>query len=191
MTLVSLSTLITPIADQVRGASDYTILDALRWSAREFCGESEVWREVIQDNTLTALPAAATVLTIPIPAGYSVIADRVDTIKVGQTLIGGWTLSPSGILTLLPRVASCVLTLDVIWKPLLGCVNYPDWLMEKHDKSIIVGALAHLKGQAQPWADPAGANQAQIEFRNAIGSAITQSWQTGSAAPIRAPIIVL
>lgn len=180
MAVTDLNTLLPRTAPQLAGCSDAIQMEALRWAARELC-MAEIWYETLAAITM-AIDADTATLTVP--DGYDADILRVfqitlDDVQQDDSL---WTFGPNNDLVLTAAVAKeTSLVAQIVMMPQMTCHEYPDWLVSRFGDGIVAGALWQLKRQfgmkpARPWADQAGAQMCEIEFRRAIGRAKKEIW---------------
>ena len=157
------------------GADQKFLKEALRLAGREFCRETEMWREIV--SFLTVVDVANYTISTPLQTAwaktdlYRVYYVEQEDIALDST---DYTLSVAGVLTFDPAPGATGDTVEAycIVLPRRGCSNYPTWLLEQWTEGIIAGALWRLfSAKNRPWSDPDMAQQKYEEYRRIVGMA--------------------
>jgi hypothetical protein len=162
----ALSTLLPLI--HIPRCPDSLQLQALRNACRQFCRDTEWWREEVTDDQ-----------TNPLNNGY---ADtqiiRTQWVKVDDNLKheAHWTVSNAGILTFDPALSATadVIKAKVVLMPTITATSADDFLVSRFGQAIAAGAKFNLKSDKgserdpTPWYDPSGAALAREEYRDGV-----------------------
>ena len=164
--------LVALIVPEVPGSPDVAVRSALRLIARDFCRETEVWREEVTGTT-TEDEDEYDLNTLH---SYDAQVYRVLKLEQEDSTIDrdDYTFGPTGILTYdnAPDESDDTLTISTVLLPLISCTVYPQWLLDQWGDGIAAGTVARLAGQTgRPWSSPQVAALKSEEYRNAIAQA--------------------
>lgn len=158
-------TLLPRITASLPGCPSPVRLMALRQAARDFCRETEVWREILtttstEDEDEYDLTDLHT---------WDALIERVRAVRLDSSTVdeGDYEVSEDGVLTFdtAPDADDYAIEADVVFLPLDECEDYPTWLIGKWSDAIQTKALMLLKAMPQkPWSDPKGAADLEREY---------------------------
>ncbi len=169
----SLSTLL-PLM-QLPRCPDNTMLAALRTSCRQFCRDTEIWREILDEAVTVADQSEYT-----LDFGYDdALLIRVTGVEIDSVPQHGWTVTTAGVLTLAnaPIEDDLEMSVYVVLMPTLFCSEVAEELVTRWGGTIAAGAAAQLKADPGsrtdpvPWYDPSGAGLKQMTYETGVGEA--------------------
>lgn len=159
-------------AIEASGCPTAVLKQALRLAGRDFCRDTEIWRE-----TLTIL-SAADVAEYDLQNAHG---EQATILRVfGLTLDGSeqatddFTFSAEGCLEFdtAPSEDDDEIVADVVLIPRMDATVYPAWLLADWGQAITALALARLKAMSgKPWSDPNGAQWKMQEYTVRCGDA--------------------
>jgi hypothetical protein len=175
---MDISSLAPRVLAQLRGCSEDFAIMELRAVARDFCRESDIWREAL-DTIATVADQADYNLEDEHEYAAHIQRVRLVTLDDSDLSAEDWSLSVDGVLTLDPAPAETDMDLDVdvVFVPDLDADDHPDFLVSRWAEALIVGAVARLKLQAgsgqqvRPWFDPSGGQLATAQYQGLIAEA--------------------
>jgi hypothetical protein len=146
-------------------------LQALRNACRQFCRDTEWWREEVTDDQ-----------TNPLNNDYpNTQIIRTQWVKVDDSVQNEckWSVDNDGVLTFdpaLPATADVIKT-KIILMPTITAASVDSHLVSRFGEAIAAGAEFNLKvhmGSEQdptPWYDPKGAALARERYLDGVGEA--------------------
>ena len=147
---------------------------ALRNGARDFCRDTEIWREELtfdseEDEDEYDLNAQHS---------YEAEVYRVLTVTLDDSTIDAEyrTFTTTGILAFdsAPDADGDDIVVNTVMLPYRSCDTYPAWLLRRWGEAIAAKALANLKSEAgKPWTDAKGAQKNRDDYVRACGTAKT------------------
>lgn len=154
MALVDIYTLLPQVTPYVRNCTDAVQRQQLRWAARDFVRETEIWRETL-DAVDTVVDQQE--YTLDQPAGYDTLFKRLLQLKIDdvELALDNVTLDPEGLLDIgyKPSVADQEIVATVAFLPLEVCYEYPDWFVDRWQSALVNGTLMRLAAMdSMPWA---------------------------------------
>jgi len=169
---LALSTLLPKLSITVAACPGNVKTLALKLAARDFCRDTEIWRETLSTTTT----ADEDEYDITDLHTYDALIQRVRLVTLDDTDLvdSAWSVSEVGTLTLdtAPEETGDTLAIEVVFMPLEICTDYPGWLLDKWAEAIVARALAILKAQPQkPWSDPAAVPALDREYLYLCGRA--------------------
>lgn len=146
---------------------------ALRLAAREFCIETEIWRETIET---TSVEDDDTYVLADSLDGYDADIWRILSLELDDSDVDAtdYTFGPTGILTFdnAPDESDETIVAETVLVPRRTCTSYPYWLITQWGDVIVSNAVSRLKSQmGRPWTDPAGAEREMLAYRLGCGRA--------------------
>ena len=153
------------------------MLQALRAGCRQFCRDTEMWRE-----TLTGVSTVADQSDYTLTLGY----DDVLLLRVFRVEIDGieqdeshWAVSEDNILTLSPppAIADKTITAYAVLMPSILCNSVADRIIDRWGEGIAARAEFSLKTDKgseidpNPWYDPQTAGIALNTYNDVVGEA--------------------
>ncbi len=173
---------------------------ALRLAARDFCRDTELWRDTMTGHTVvdTATYDFTSQLDSTVQC-YRVLNVSIDDITIaprpydeqGRDVDStGYTVDTGGIITLYPAptTADLDIIINVAVLPLLTCDEYPAWLMGQWGEVIVLRAVASLKAESKkPWSDPEGAQLKESDYRYRAGQA--KGWNSARRSNANLPVV--
>lgn len=197
------------IEREVRGAPTFTVKDAILRACRQFCEETFVWKEYLDD-----MPAIANIRTYDLdpPANTRVVTilsmrykDRDLTPKTIDQLVQErhnwqdlkstqarhWVQENPESFTLVPYPSESefggIQQIRVALKPTMSATAVGSILYEDYDEAIAAGALARLQAvPGKPWSDPKRAMEHEANFSDAMSLARVRSRKDYSRANLYA-----
>lgn len=151
-------------------------LQALRLALRQFCMDTEVWREAMSDLSAVEDQEDYTLS----PEYDDVTIHRVVSVELDDTELpeSRWGYSPDGTLTIDPApVADGTIAVTVAYLPDPACSAAVDWLMARWGDAIAAKAMCDMKLDPQsardpvPWYDPNGAMLWMERYRDRVAEA--------------------
>jgi len=185
--MVNMDTLLPLIRPDVPQCPDFTIESYIVRTVRDFCEQTRIWREWLNE------PVDPGLETYPLEASAEIVA--VELVQTGQgvpvrplsyTLPGqeednmdamagvqGFTFDPPNVLHLQGTPTQRMeLFADVSLRPALTDTQAPQWLMEKYEDAIVSGTLYRLMTRREkPWSDPRLAGLHMQDFRRGVSAA--------------------
>lgn len=152
------------------------MVQALRNACRDFCRDTEVWRETLASFNTVVNQAAYTLAT----GHANTIFIRVPVITVDGVPYNerNYTVSPDGVLVFDPAPnAIRAVAAEAVLMPTLLCNSVADKLVNRFGEYIAAGAEFILKADKgtetdpHPWFDPNGAVVARTRFEKGVGVA--------------------
>jgi hypothetical protein len=176
------STLLPQVLPWLPGCESGAAMAALRETGREFCRQTDVWRETLAVSAVAGTAAYA--LAYAGASVQRVLAVRLDGRALDERQYG---FAPDGALTLATApVANGALSVDVVLVPTVAATGLPDWLMARHGADIAGGAAARLKVQGNvPWSDEGGAGLGLRLFDLACATARREGWSGRESGDVR------
>jgi len=149
------------------GVPDNLLLQALRNAVRQFCKNTEVWREDLPTISTTKDEDE---YLIEDAHSYDATIKRILAVELdgGALLDSQYEFDPNGTFRLVSAPTADDLELDVtvVFMPSLAVADLPDWLLEKWGEAFAEGAKLILKSvpgsetKPTPWFDRLGAQDA-------------------------------
>ncbi len=171
----SLYDLLPLLAVEAGGTDDKFLKEVLRLSARDFCRETEAWREIVSFDTVADV--ANYTISTPLQTAWP----NVDLYRVYYVVkedievdASDYTLSVAGVLAFdpAPSVAGDTVEAYCVVLPRRACSSYPTWLLNQWSEGIIAGALWRLFSiKDRPWSDPNRAKQTYDDYRSSVAQA--------------------
>lgn len=156
----------------LNGCPSPVVNESLRRGLREFCRESEAWRETLSTTTV----ADQTEYTISSLITGDGRIQRVREIRVSDNALHPslYTVEDDRTLTFKNALAgSETMEVDVSLLPTERWDTIPDTLADEWGDAPKAWALAHLKAMPRtPWADPDGAQYWRDTYRGYVIQAL-------------------
>jgi len=188
-----MDTLLPLIRPDVPQCPDFTIESYIVRTVRDFCEQTRIWREWLNE------PVDPGLETYPLEASAEIVA--VELVQTGQgvpvrplsyTLPGqeednmdamagvqGFTFDPPNVLHLQGTPTQRMeLFADVSLRPALTDTQAPQWILEKYEDAIVNGTLYRLMTRREkPWSDPKLAGLHMQDFRRGVSTARAQRFR--------------
>lgn len=157
-------------------------LQAVQKAAREFCRESERWRETLHSQNLTV-----DITNYTVDWNYNARIDRIeevrwnteDGIDAGNKGVvrprAEWTYSPPETLDFITAPVASVtngLEIDVVLVPHLDSCDIAEWFLNRYAEPIIGWAMHFLMSmQGKMWTNPQRARQYMDDYHRGLTAA--------------------
>lgn len=174
MATTALSTLLPLV--QLPRCPQNIVLQALRRALRQFCMDTEVWRDELTQFASVADQADYDLT----PEEDDVSIHRVILVELDEEELSEayWSYAPDGTLTIDPKPTTAgTLDVSVVYMPLLDCAEAADWLVSRWGEAIAAKAAGDLKIDPQsatdpvPWHDPTGAALMFSRYNDGVADA--------------------
>lgn len=152
-----LDVLVRHVLPQVLPCPKSMVLDALQAITVDFCRQSEVWSEQIQELGVSGDSA----ISLALPSGIEVV--RVRTTWIDGIEQDGWRSEGQTVLLGFTLARDCTVTAEAILRPSRFSQKVPHDIIEEWGDILAYGALAKIKamsGKGIEWSDPQGAGVA-------------------------------
>ena len=160
---------------------------AIRQSAREFCEQTEVWRE-----WLATIDSVVDQEDYTLVHSHNAVIRRVLEVEIDAIAMTADSFSDDCLtLTLLaaPADAGTDIDVKVVFIPKEANTTLPTWIINAWGYRIAKGALSFLQSQSKrPWTDQNGAIMNYRIFTDGIGMAREQRFSQRGGDSQRMPI---
>ena len=170
MGMASLETLVRQVLPLVLPCPRGMVLDALRYAAGDFCEQTSVWRESVQEAGCRGesdIPLAP-------PRGARVV--RVLAVLLDDCRLpdGDYAATGGHVCLRRPLPRDCAVSVEMVLRPSRLAEALPESLLERWGDVIAWGAQARLKamsGKGVEWSDTGGAQIALEQYREGVARA--------------------
>lgn len=171
------------VASHVGGVPTPFLKQILRQIGRDFCHQTEVWREM-----LDAIDSVKDQADYTLVHSYDADILRVRDVTY-NTLCWAYTVDAAGeVITLdpTPNRDDLEIVAKVVFWPHESCSVYPSWLISRWGRAIAEGTKARLASmQGRPWFNATQAQLSDAEYRRLMGEAKMENQTRKGGAQLR------